>query len=83
MILTLALSLIVASYDSQGYGGGIQRRFHSSMLSLRESYFTPGGLPLISSAPRRYLKSERVKYGRDSHGTRSREWMRCEGQQQL
>jgi hypothetical protein len=25
------------------------------------------------------LESETVKYGRESHGTRTREWMRCRG----
>jgi hypothetical protein len=33
--LRLETSLSVASYDSQGYGGGIRPRLHKELLSLR------------------------------------------------
>jgi hypothetical protein len=39
----------VASYDSQGYGGGIRSRLHTG-TSLSQSHFTTGGLPPISSS---------------------------------
>jgi hypothetical protein len=44
-------SIFVVSYDSQGYGGGIPTRLHTGMAMTRsQSYFTTGGLPLISSS---------------------------------
>jgi hypothetical protein len=45
-------SLFVASYDSQGHGGGIRPRLHTvylfSFQSQSQSYFTTGGLPPIN-----------------------------------
>jgi hypothetical protein len=52
-------SLSVASYDSQGYGGGIRTRLHAGtnyrIVGARvrvksQSYFTTGGLPPVSSS---------------------------------
>jgi hypothetical protein len=46
-------SLFVASYDSQGYGGGIRARLHTGsnwLQSQSQNYFTTGGLSQISSS---------------------------------
>jgi hypothetical protein len=49
-------SLFIASYDSQGYGGGIRTRHHAGVEAQNESYFTTGGLPPISSSWRQVLE---------------------------
>jgi hypothetical protein len=50
-------SLLAASYDSQGYGGGIRPRLRMGDYLLTylltcqsQSYFTTGGLPTIGSS---------------------------------
>jgi hypothetical protein len=44
-------SIFIASYDSQGYGGGIRTCLHVGNQQLKsQSYFTTGGLPPISSS---------------------------------
>jgi hypothetical protein len=45
-------SLLVISYDSQGYGGSIRNRLHTGLTQPRQShsYFTTGNLPPISSS---------------------------------
>jgi hypothetical protein len=56
-------SVFVASYDSQGYGGGIWPRLHTGWIYIQSHrYFTAGGLPPISLswrqapwAPRPYI----------------------------
>jgi hypothetical protein len=44
-------SIFIASYDSQGYDGGIRPRHQTGWTILQsQSYFTTGGLPPISSS---------------------------------
>jgi hypothetical protein len=43
--LGFGTSLFVASYDSQGYDGGIRPRLHTGLTSDSESYVTTDGQP--------------------------------------
>jgi hypothetical protein len=67
--LKFETSLFVASYDSQGHGGGIQPRLHMVLLAASESYVTTDGQSASLSwykAPIRGLRPDfyfRMEYG--------------------
>jgi hypothetical protein len=61
--LRFETSLFVASYNSQGYGGGIWPRLHTGNLIFQsQSYFTTGGLPPISSSWRQATWDSRPEF---------------------